>query len=115
MKRYGLALLLTWLFTGCSGTKVFMGDYDLAKITVSHKQAKIVVENLPYKSGIVDGKLEKETDDDFAFVLSSELNGKFLISRRRSLLKIFHINQALLMESWKKKQTMISHLCCLVS
>jgi len=75
MKRYGLALLLTWLFTGCSGTKVFMGDYDLAKITVSHKQAKIVVENLPYKSGIVDGKLEKETDDDFAFVLSRELNG----------------------------------------
>lgn len=76
MKRYALVplLLLSWQFAGCSSTRVFMGNYDLAKITVSHEQAEIVVENLPYEANIVSGKLQREITDDFAFKLSNKPN-----------------------------------------
>ena len=76
MKRYALVplLLLSWQFAGCSSTRVFMGNYDLAKITVSHEQAEIVVENLPYEANIVSGKLHREITDDFAFKLSNKPN-----------------------------------------
>ena len=74
MKQYELVLLLTLMFTGCLSTRVFMGDYDLARITVSHEQAEIVVENFPYEASMVGGILQREIAADFVFKLSNELN-----------------------------------------
>jgi len=74
MKRYEYALLLTLVFTGCFSSRVFMGEYDLAKITVSHEQAEIVVENFPYEVCMVSGILQMEIADDFVFKLANEFN-----------------------------------------
>mgnify|MGYP000141493393 CR=1 FL=1 len=74
MKRYELALLLTLVFTGCFSNRVFMGDYDLAKITISHEQVEIVVENYPYEASMASGILQKEIADNFEFKLLNEPN-----------------------------------------
>lgn len=61
MKNKSLFLSLIILFVfGCGSTKVFMGSYDLVKITVSDSQATMSAENLPHETLCHDGMPERK-------------------------------------------------------
>ncbi|MBC8549668.1 MAG: hypothetical protein H8D23_08445 [Candidatus Brocadiales bacterium] len=54
-----------------------MGHYDTAMITVSQQQAEMVVENLPFESSMVEGRLERNIGDDLSFILSNRPESNF--------------------------------------
>ncbi len=74
MNKHVLVLLFFWLIIGCSNTRVFMGSYDLVKITVFPNQAEMVAENLSYETHLINGELERKISESPVYILSDEVN-----------------------------------------
>lgn len=64
MRKYVLVFLVCLGAVGCANTKVFMGSYDLVKITVSGNKAQMTAENFPYETQSSGEKLERKISEE---------------------------------------------------
>ena len=60
MTKTSLILFCLLTVTGCTNTRVFIGNYDLVEIAVSDNQAKMVAENLPHKIQLQNGSTKRK-------------------------------------------------------